>query len=231
MSRVDRCFGIIITITALASAACGGDAPNADERAPRWTAEPVVRAGAVDGPGFLTEILRVAVGPDDRIFVAQPSPPTISVFDADGRFFRTVGRAGPGPGDLGTLGAIGWTGDTLWAMDLGRVHLFDRDLEFVRTIVPAMPDPRLDSDTLVDRVHAYTPIPIDDPLRNRTYRERAEAMVGPGDASVAEVADAIRAALPAPAFLPPVTDLVAGRDGTIWLRREGLRQDTADWDI
>jgi len=32
---------------------------------------------------------------------------------------------------------MGWIGDTLWAVDFGRLHLFDARLTFTRTIAPA----------------------------------------------------------------------------------------------
>lgn len=34
-----------------------------------------------------------------------------------------------------------------------------------------------------------------------------------------------------PAFYPPVTDLVVGRDSTVWLRREETGRDVVTWDI
>lgn len=41
----------------------------------------------------------------------------------------------------------------------------------------------------------------------------------------------VREALHVPKFLPPITDVVVGRDGTIWLRREDLRRSTVAWNV
>ena len=40
-----------------------------------------------------------------------------------------------------------------------------------------------------------------------------------------------RTAIPAPRFHPPVSEVLAGRDGTIWLRREELGRDTVEWHV
>src|SRR5690606_12745404 len=66
----------------------------------------------------------------------------ISVFDRAGRHLRNLGRSGGGPGEFRSLGALGWRGDTLWVMDPqgGRLHLYDRGLEFVRTVSPRFTD-------------------------------------------------------------------------------------------
>jgi hypothetical protein len=106
----------------------------------QWTANLEVRAGAVDGPGALADVFHVELGPQNEIVVAQATVPIISVFDAQGRFMREFGRAGGGPGEFRAMGRIGWAGDTLWAMDVGggRVHLFDADLQFVRTVTPQL---------------------------------------------------------------------------------------------
>lgn len=102
----------------------------------------LVRAGSVDGPGALAPVFSVTMAPGGEILAAQPSVSVISVFDPAGRHLRNLGRSGGGPGEFRSLGALGWRGDTLWVMDPqgGRLHLYDRDLEFVRTVSPRFTD-------------------------------------------------------------------------------------------
>lgn len=314
-----------------------------NEATPTWKAEHVARAGAVDGRGSLSSVFHVEVGPGGEILVAQASPPGIAVFDSTGTYLRTVGRSGGGPGEFRSLGRIGWTGDTLWAIEPGRLHLFDSDLRFARTITPIVPDapiPRmrifpgplladgsilgipasfggaqpvpepimllaqdgslrrvlaevspegkvaeldvgrsrpvrvqhpwadaplwtvepegrsvliverraavaaeraafrlvrigLDGDTLLDRAVPYAPMPVGAAARERVYRRLVERFAGDegsGD-TAAEVERRIRSELETPPFHPPVTGLVVGRDGTLWLRREQPEADSVDWQV
>lgn len=310
--------------------------------AQEWTATRHVRAGAMEGPGSLGSVFKVGMGRNGEILALQPSVPAISVFDSTGRFLRDVGRAGGGPGEFGILGALGWTGDTLWVMDVGqrRLHLFDRTLTFARTITPiiadfplagarVLPGPLLadgsilaipvtpgpddahplvllaedgsvqrvlpsiassggtitvtgsegpigeitnpwsdsplwttaadgrsiiivhrpvadsedegrlriirmglDGDTLVDRAFTYRPRPLGEADRDRTYRETAERIARNARVSSARQAESdLRASLRAPRYYPAVTDLVAGSDGTIWLRRERPVAGREEWQV
>ncbi len=339
--RVDGPARWLAFVALIAGTACGDGRGGTQGRRPgaAWRAIPTVRAGQLDGPGSLASVFNVAIGPQGRIFVAQSAPLEISVFDPQGRFVQTLGRRGPGPGEFQTLGRIGWTGNTLWALGLGRVHLFDAGLEFVHTVTPVMPevpDPRtrmipgpvmadgsilgipfsvagagsepimlvdetgsgarvvahvssagrsirvdpgngrsltvshpwpdfplwlnatdgssivvverrvpadaasaeirivridLAGDTLVDEAHRYDPVPLTDAQREETYRTLAERHARRRPATAGQTYDALRDAVPAPRFHPPVTGLVVGEDGTIWLRREELRDDTVEWDV
>lgn len=311
--------------------------------AQEWTATPRVRAGAMDGPGSLGSVFKVKMGRRGEILVAQPTVPTISVFDSTGRFLRDVGRAGGGPGEFGVLGALGWTGDTLWVMDVSqnRLHLFDRGLAFARTITPFITDPPpetmrilpgplladgsilaipmmaepadshplillhedgsrrrslpplayrghtilvrgsggpignvtnpwsdsplwtpaadgssiiivkrpvathedegrlriirlgLDGDTLLNREFVYPPRPLRKAEVDSTYRQIAERLArNPRlGSTAAQVEGDVRASIPAPRYYPPVTELIAGDDGTIWLRREAPAQGHEEWQV
>jgi hypothetical protein len=123
----------------------------AEVEALQWTAAREVRAGALDGPGILGEIFHVELSRANEILVAQTAPPTISLFDAEGRFLRDVGRPGEGPGEFRSLSRIGWMGDTLWAMDFfgARLHLFDQRLQFARTITPRVTETPADADRIL----------------------------------------------------------------------------------
>lgn len=48
---------------------------------------------------------------------------------------------------------------------------------------------------------------------------------------MAEAERILRERIYTPRFLPPVTGLVVGRDGTIWLRREERGESDVDWLI
>lgn len=53
------------------------------------------------------------------------------------------------------------------------------------------------------------------------------------DPSPAEqgLADRVRSALEVPEFLPPVTSLLVGDDGTIWIRRERTSEPATEWTV
>jgi hypothetical protein len=303
-----------------------------------WVATPGVRAGSVDGPAALSTVFDVEVGRGGEILAAQPTLGTIALFAADGRFLRSIGRRGGGPGEFRVLGGMNWSRDTLSVVDFGRLHLFTPDLTYVRTItfptlrpppgvgrvipgfilrdgsilgVPIFPDsgravpvvrvssggtiidtithvldengvvslplpgrspanltnpwiadplwvpeaggasilivnrpiaPRpglsafelvrvgLQGDTLLTVQFDYTPLEISAELRDRVYTEMARR-VSESSTTRAQVEREARRAIPAPRFHPPVSEVLAGRDGTIWLRREELGRDSVEWHV
>lgn len=300
----------------------------------QWMAEPIVRAGAVDGPGALADVFDVEIARDGRILVGQPTIASMTVFAADGRYLRSVGRRGPGPGEFNVLGRLGWFLDTLWVVDFGRIHLFSRDLEFIETMapqldrrpgvphmiagplmadgsiafigVPVQPDvpspiilgtrrgdvlrtlgyekdlPRsfrvtfadtqstsvsdpwpshslwlhaadgksivvvnrrategrtfqilridLKGDTVMKRAIQFSPRAISRDVADRAYRALADRFAG-RPMTPAAVERALRDQVEFPRFAPPVSALVAGLDGTIWLRREDLRAESVEWQV
>jgi len=46
-----------------------------------------------------------------------------------------------------------------------------------------------------------------------------------------EITRALRNAITVPPFYPPVTSVVPGDDGTVWLRREETASDSVSWDV
>ena len=94
----------------------------------RWSLEPELRIGSVDAQDYtLTYVSNITVGTDGSIYVAQPSVGLLRVFDHRGRFVRTIGRSGQGPGEFLALGRLTWLGDTLVVSDSrqGRLTLLD----------------------------------------------------------------------------------------------------------
>ncbi len=114
------------------------------EAAPRrWDLVRELRIGSVDDPSYdLSAVRGIAVGPQGQIHVAQRYD--VRVFDARGRYVRTIGRRGSGPGELQNVRNIGLRGDTLWTADdvAGRITLFaasGRPLETLRIASPVLP--------------------------------------------------------------------------------------------
>ncbi|MBA4158218.1 MAG: 6-bladed beta-propeller [Gemmatimonadetes bacterium] len=84
-----------------------------------WRLVQEQRIGSLDDERTsLTRVPIVAVAPDLTLYVAQPMESLIRVFDSSGRYVRSIGRGGEGPGEFRLLGRMGLRGDTLWAVDL-----------------------------------------------------------------------------------------------------------------
>jgi hypothetical protein len=109
-------------------------------QAPRWEGREILRLGGVDGPAALAGVFDGEFARDGRILVAQTNA-GLAEFGPNGRYLRTVGRKGPGPGEFTFMSRLGWKADTLWAVDMNRLNLFDSDLRFVRTVTPQLEAP------------------------------------------------------------------------------------------
>jgi hypothetical protein len=72
--------------------------------------------------------------PDGGIWILQPDDHQLRVYSSEGRFLRTVGQRGQGPGELILPNAVGWWGggtDTVWVRDnQRRITLFTVDGEY-----------------------------------------------------------------------------------------------------
>jgi hypothetical protein len=94
---------------------------------------------AGDPPDALTEPCAVVVAPNGDIYVAeghsgqQPKPPNsvgrISRYSADGRFIRSYGRLGSGPGEFRTPHDLAIEGGRLYVADRGNHRIQILDLE------------------------------------------------------------------------------------------------------
>ena len=117
----------------------------------RWNLEPELRIGGgnADPHYELNPIREITIGPDGSIYVTQAGDQALRVFDAQGKYLRTIGRKGEGPGEFTGLGGVGFIGDTLYVTDFRqrRITLFRPDGTLISTIVaepapsgPARPD-------------------------------------------------------------------------------------------
>jgi hypothetical protein len=310
----------------------------------RWTLEPALRIGEIDGPNGFARITELEVGARGEIYVAEWSTGTVRVFDATGRPLRPFGRSGDGPGEFTyNAGQLWQSGDSVIATDplANRFHTFRTDGTLLETsavrgvpvvdgthgfvpVVPladgtvlgsyaisvagsqrarlrAIPVVRFDSiethldtialvsyrnvsmlvmlenggfatnqplqdgalwrvardrtgiivvdrpaaeradgahfmvtrldltgDTVSARTLPYTPIALDEAMTDSMVERFARSHAHDDRFAEGALRRAIREALYRPGYLPPVTDLVAGRDGTIWLRREEVA-DSVDW--
>ena len=84
------------------------------------------------------------------------------------------------------------------------------------------------------RRHRYEPKPLTDAIFERVVSDLIASIEesrppGMGPAPLDE--QAIRDALSRTRFLPPVTDLLPNRDGSLWIRREEREGASARWDI
>lgn len=148
-------------------AACGEGAPDGQgteggDALPVLEPTVVGRIGSVDDlEQALTSVGQVLIGPDERLYVLQPSDDQIRMYGVGGELVGTIGRSGEGPGEFGFPSRIGFRGDTLYVVDQGldRVTFFDPDgamrgsmqwaTEMMRTeegvtYLPTVPEVRLD---------------------------------------------------------------------------------------
>lgn len=135
--------GAIALAAALGSSGCAGDAPargwgGTVDTLPsgqivvhnpagslwgpgeEWTVREDLRVGAIDGdgPDMFGVITDVEVDEYGRFWVFEGQAQELRVFDADGRFVRTVGREGEGPGEFQRVIGMAWGPDGhLWLAD------------------------------------------------------------------------------------------------------------------
>ncbi len=110
-----------------------------DERLAPFTVdpEPMVTIGRSDGdePYLLHRVYDALRLYDGRIVAGNSGSQELRVFSADGRYERSVGRRGAGPGEFSDYGSIQlhrWA-DSLLATDDGRVHVYTEALDSART--------------------------------------------------------------------------------------------------
>ena len=100
------------------------------------TLDTVLTIGGLDGPGLdvVSMFSSVAVDRRGRVLVWEGGEAEISVFGSTGRYLRTVGRRGEGPGEYGSISHIGVGPRYIHVFEYhkGRTML-DHDFQVVRT--------------------------------------------------------------------------------------------------
>ena len=89
-------------------------------------------------------------------------------------------------------------------------------------------------DTVFSREFSYTPIPLEQVLIDSLVEARAARVAGSrfGSTSTADRAAVwARSSLYTPQFHPPVSQLLVGRDGSLWLSAERVGGPTIKWRI
>lgn len=77
------------------------------------------------GPEYVFgSISAVALGPQDRVYVADRQSSNVRVFTADGVHLRTIGREGDGPGEFRVPSDLVFFGSELWVADVNRIQQF-----------------------------------------------------------------------------------------------------------
>jgi len=108
-----------------------------------WTIDPTpsLEIGVEEGeePYMLSRVFDALRLPDGRILVGNSATSEIRVFDRNGKFLKSVGRKGNGPGEFGELSSVRFwrlRDGSLLGYDGGnlRVHLFDSTLAYQRTV-------------------------------------------------------------------------------------------------
>jgi hypothetical protein len=90
-------------------------------------------------PYMLSRVFDALRLPDGRILVGNSATSEIRVFDRQGKFLKSVGRKGNGPGEFGELSSVRFwrlADGSLLGYDGGnlRVHLFDSTFAYQRTV-------------------------------------------------------------------------------------------------
>lgn len=102
----------------------------------RWRLEEEVRIGSLDeGPASFSRVHDIGVTPNGNIFVLDAVTQQLQLFDAAGRFLRTVARKGAGPGEISRAnGLVVMPNGLVWVNDPanGRLSVFSADGRFER---------------------------------------------------------------------------------------------------
>jgi hypothetical protein len=125
------------------------------------------------------------------------------------------------------------------------VRVSDYDMTAVRVTrgPPGADDPpaftvtvwEIDGDTVFSRAFPYNPIPLRTAIVDSIIDEFAESVASSrflaGRATFDEAARWARESLYLPEYHPPVSSLVIGADGQLWLRAEELGEPVSKWRI
>ena len=102
----------------------------------RFEKEFVLDDHAMPGDLFFESPSTVACGPEGNIFVVDSGANNIKKFDARGKFLKTIGREGQGPGEFGRIFYCAFAGDRLIVWDSGNLRLcaFTSEGEYIDSL-------------------------------------------------------------------------------------------------
>ena len=84
---------------------------------------------------MFSNIRNIAVDNEERIFILDSKEKKIIVFDRNGRFIKTFGRIGQGPGEFQIPSSVSYSSkDEIMVLDVGRLLFFSSDGEFKQSI-------------------------------------------------------------------------------------------------
>ena len=83
---------------------------------------------------MFSQIRHIAVGEDESIYILDSKEAHIKVFDKDGKYLRTIGRPGQGPGELNRPDTISVNQNELMVHKVRRLSFFSLNGEFLRNV-------------------------------------------------------------------------------------------------
>jgi hypothetical protein len=86
---------------------------------------------------LFNELAHITVDRQNRIYALDRAESHVLVFDAEGRYLRTIGQKGQGPGELNVPTFIYITNNELMVLQIERISLFSLDGEFLRSVSTA----------------------------------------------------------------------------------------------
>lgn len=115
------------------------------EEAPRLVER--LRIGTLDGPNAFGRVGAIEVDVGRRVYVSDKHTAEVQVFDSLGRYIRSLGGKGRGPGELLDPVGLTWQNDsTIWIVDYGNArysvydtsgaHLEDRRRDALGSLWP-----------------------------------------------------------------------------------------------
>lgn len=168
----------------------------------------------LDRDGVLIDTLAFLSYRNSVLAIRDPERPSAGLFR-------------PQPFSDATLHAVASDGKKIVLVDREAAAVRDEARYQVTALSPS-------GDTLFSRAYRYTPVQLSEELVQRWVKEVGEEALrarGPNVSNRREAQQRVRTALYRPEYHPPVTSVLAGRDGTVWVRREETLQDFVRWEV
>jgi len=89
----------------------------------------------------------------------------------------------------------------------------------------------LDGDTIASNQIVYVPVPVSDAMVDSIVGGMAGRMAGRFDMSPSALAGEIKDQLDWPLYVPPVSTVLVGDDGSVWIERRPSENGSVKWEI